>query len=42
MSAVSDYFESLKGQSIAVIGMGTSNTPLIRMLPHSGTESQHP
>ena len=36
MSAVSDYFESLKGQSIAVIGMGTSNTPLIRMLLRSG------
>ena len=36
MSAVSDYFEGLKGQSIAVIGMGTSNTPLIRMLLRSG------
>ena len=32
MSAVSEYLESLRGRSIAVIGMGTSNTPLIRML----------
>ena len=36
MSAVSDYLDGLKGQSIAVIGMGTSNTPLIRMLLRAG------
>ena len=32
MSTITEYFESLRGQSIAVIGMGVSNTPLIRML----------
>lgn len=32
MSTVSEYLEALRGRSIAVIGMGVSNTPLIRML----------
>ena len=32
MSTITEYFDSLRGQSIAVIGMGVSNTPLIRML----------
>ena len=32
MSTVSEYLEALRGRSISVIGMGVSNTPLIRML----------
>ncbi len=32
MSSVNEYFHSLRGKRIAVIGMGVSNTPLIRML----------
>ena len=32
MSTMSEYLETLRGKSIAVIGMGVSNTPLIRML----------
>lgn len=32
MSTTSEYFETLRGRSVAVIGMGVSNTPLIRML----------
>ena len=32
MSTMTEYLESLHGKSIAVIGMGVSNTPLIRML----------
>ena len=32
MSTISEYLETLRGRSIAVIGMGVSNTPLIRML----------
>jgi UDP-N-acetylmuramoylalanine--D-glutamate ligase len=32
MSTITEYLESLHGKSIAVIGMGVSNTPLIRML----------
>lgn len=32
MSTISEYFDSLHGKSIAVIGMGVSNTPLIRMM----------
>ncbi len=31
MSTITEYLESLRGRSIAVIGMGVSNTPLIRM-----------
>ncbi len=36
MSVTKEYFDSLKGRSIAVIGMGVSNTPLIRMLLREG------
>ena len=32
MSTITEYFDSLRGRSIAVIGMGVSNTPLIRMM----------
>lgn len=32
MSTMSEYLETLRGKSIAIIGMGVSNTPLIRML----------
>ncbi len=32
MSTINEYLASLRGKSIAVIGMGVSNTPLIRML----------
>ena len=36
MSTITEYFESLRGQSIAIIGMGVSNTPLIRMMLRAG------
>ncbi len=36
MSTISEYLESLRGRSIAVIGMGVSNTPLIRMFLRAG------
>lgn len=36
MSTTAEYFERLQGKSIAVIGMGVSNTPLIRMLLRAG------
>ena len=36
MSTITEYFESLKGDSIAVIGMGVSNTPLIKMMLRAG------
>ena len=32
MSTMTEYLDSLHGKSVAVIGMGVSNTPLIRML----------
>jgi len=32
MSTITEYLDDLRGKSIAVIGMGVSNTPLIRML----------
>ena len=32
MSDIREYFDSLRGKRSAVIGMGVSNTPLIRML----------
>ena len=32
MSDIREYFDSLRGKRSAVIGMGGSNTPLIRML----------
>ena len=36
MSTITEYLESLHGYSIAVIGMGVSNTPLIRMFLRAG------
>ena len=36
MSTINEYFDSLHGKSIAVIGMGVSNTPLIRMMLRAG------
>lgn len=36
MSAIKEYFDSLQGLSVAVIGLGVSNTPLIRMLLREG------
>ena len=36
MSTITEYFEELRGRSIAVIGVGVSNTPLIRMLLRAG------
>ena len=36
MSATKEYFDSLRGLAIAVIGMGVSNTPLIRMMLREG------
>ncbi len=36
MSVTKEYFDSLRGCSVAVIGMGVSNTPLIRMLLREG------
>lgn len=36
MSAIKEYFDRLQGLSVAVIGMGVSNTPLIRMLLREG------
>ncbi len=36
MSTITEYFESLQGDSIAVIGMGVSNTPLIKMMLRAG------
>ena len=36
MSTITEYFESLKGESVAVIGMGVSNTPLIKMMLRAG------
>ena len=36
MSTIAEYLESLRGKSIAVIGMGVSNTPMIRMFLRAG------
>lgn len=36
MSTITEYLESIRGKSIAVIGMGVSNTPLIRILLRAG------
>lgn len=33
---IKDYLESLKGKKVAVLGIGISNTPLIRMLLQAG------
>lgn len=36
MSVTKEYFDSLRSRKVAVIGMGVSNTPLIRMLLREG------
>lgn len=36
MSTIQEYFDHLHSRSIAVIGMGVSNTPLIRMMLRAG------
>ena len=36
MSTIKEYFDSLRGESIAVISMGVSNTPLIKMMLRAG------
>ncbi len=36
MATFQDYFDELKGKKVAVIGIGISNTPLIRMLLRAG------
>lgn len=38
MSAVKEYFDRLRGRSVAVLGMGVSNTPLIHMLLREGVK----
>lgn len=35
-STIQEYLESLRGKRVAVIGIGVSNTPLIRMLLRAG------
>ena len=37
-STIQDYLASLRGKRVAVIGIGVSNTPLIKMLLRSGIE----
>lgn len=38
MSTINEYLETLKGKSVAVIGMGVSNTPLIRLMLKVGLD----
>lgn len=38
MTAFESYFENMKGKTVAVIGMGVSNTPLIRLLLQAGAQ----
>lgn len=38
MSTINEYFDSLQSKHIAVIGMGVSNAPLIRMLLRAGLD----
>ena len=33
-----EYLDTLKGKTVAVIGIGVSNTPLLRMLLRSGID----
>ena len=35
-STIQDYLASLRGKRVAVIGIGVSNTPLIKMLLRAG------
>ena len=41
-STIQDYLASLRGKRVAVIGIGVSNTPLIKMLLRSGIEVTSP
>ena len=36
MDAFESYFQSLKGKKIAVLGLGVSNRPLVRLLLEFG------
>ena len=36
LSAFNEYFESLRGKKIAVLGLGVSNRPLVRLLLRFG------
>ena len=38
LSAFNHYFESLRGQRIAVLGLGVSNRPLVRLLLNFGCD----
>ena len=37
-TTIQDYLAGLKGKSVAVIGIGVSNTPLIKMLLRAGIQ----
>ena len=37
-TAFSQYFESLRGKKIAVLGLGVSNRPLVRLLLRFGCD----
>ena len=38
MDAFESYFQSLKGKKIAVLGLGVSNRPLVRLLLEFGCQ----
>jgi len=38
MDAFESYFQSLKGKKIAVLGLGVSNRPLVRLLLEFGCD----
>ena len=38
MSTIKEYLEEIQGRPVAVIGMGVSNSPLIKMLLRAGAE----
>ena len=38
LSAFNHYFESLRGKKIAVLGLGVSNRPLVRLLLQFGCD----
>ena len=35
---IREYLDNIKGKKVAVLGIGVSNTPLIRMLLRAGVE----
>ena len=39
MSTIKEYLEEIQGRPVAVIGMGVSNTPLIKMLLRAGAKT---